>query len=131
MTRNPIVIDTCAFRDREFVRWLRDYRGRKILPTAAYTELLVYFVGQKHRTKEDVRRWLGATDVEIEPMSSIHAEKAAEHGIEGDDFHDHAMDYLIGAHAHTAPLVLITNNKKDFGFLGARVWTPEELMRRG
>ncbi len=130
MTRTPIILDTCALRDRDFVRWLRDYRGRKVLPTVAYAELLVFFIGTKGRTKEEVRRWLTATGIEIEPMTPFHAEKGAENGIAGGDFHDHAMDYLIGAHAHTPPLVMVTNNKKDFGFLGSRVWTPEELRKR-
>ena len=126
---DPIVIDTCALRDRDFMRWLRDYRGRKILPVVAYTELLVHFVGTKGKTKEQVRNWLRSAGVEIEACFPIHAERAAETGVNQDDFSENARDHLIAAHAHTPPLLLTTYNKKDFRFLGRRVKTPQELMR--
>lgn len=36
--RDPIVLDTCVFRDRDFIRRLKIYRGKKTLPPLACSE---------------------------------------------------------------------------------------------
>jgi predicted nucleic acid-binding protein len=46
------------------------------------------------------------------------------------DFKDNFRDYMIASHAYLPPRIVITNNKKDFSFLGKRVKTPTEFKKQ-
>ena len=62
----PLVLDTCALTDRGFWPWLRRYHGRKVLPSIAYTEISVFFVGSRNKTQEDVDSLLNSLGITIE-----------------------------------------------------------------
>ncbi len=123
----PLVIDTSALRDRGFRYWLGRYHGRKILPAVAYTEICVYFIGMKNKTQEQVDGMLYSMGLKIEWFRTNEARKAAELGISLSDFSNNARDYMIAAHAYTAPWVVVTYDS-DFDFLGTRAKTPQEIM---
>jgi len=125
--KDPIVLDTCVFDDRDFIRRLRGYRGKKVLPAVAFCELLVYLMGKRGRTLEQVKKYLKAADITVEPFRFGEAVKAAEIGIMTGDFKENARDIMIASHAAIAPWKLITFNKKDFSFLGDRVISPQEF----
>ena len=49
----PLILDTCALRDKAFRHWLITYHQRKVLPVVAYMELLVYFIGKKNKRQDE------------------------------------------------------------------------------
>jgi len=116
-------------RDTDLRYWLPKYHGRKILPAVAYTELSVYLIGVKKKTQEEVDRLLRSMGIEVEWFRHDEARKAAEIGVLCGNFKEKARDYMIGAHAYTAPRVVITNDVTHFAFLGDRVKTPLQIMR--
>ena len=126
----PLVIDTCAMRDKPFRHWLRSYHGRKIIPAVAYTELSVFLVGKKRKTQEKVDALLHSLGIEIEWYRHGEARKAVECAIQYGEFDRNFRDYMIASHAYTAPWIVVTYNTKDFEYLNRRVKTPVELMNR-
>ncbi len=66
--------------------------------------------------------------VEIEPLGQSQAQAAVETAVAAKDFKKSWRDHMIGGHAHTAPLKLVTHNVVDFAFLGNRVITPHQAM---
>lgn len=55
---------------------------------------------------------------------------AASYGAKGKDFKKNARDYFIGAHVYPPPRTLITDNIKDFWFIGDKwKYTPDEIMK--
>lgn len=125
---DPIVIDTNALEDRDFRYWLVSYRGRKILPMVCFVEFAV-FLRSRGRSLGKIKGLIRSFGAEIEPFSQKHAQVAVETAILAGDFRKNWRDYMIAAHAHTAPLKLITYNTKDFQFLGRRVLTPQQARK--
>lgn len=126
MTTPPLILDTNVFARKDFLSWLDSYHGEKKLPVVAYAEICVDYVNRTGNTSQ-VKNLLNRLN--IKRLESGIAEYGAICGSRGDDFNDKARDYLIGAHAHTAPLILVTSNVDDFWFLEDRVMTPDECMR--
>lgn len=126
---DPIVIDTNAMQDRGFRPWLYNYRGRKIFPLICFVELSV-FLRSRGRSIGAIKGLLKTLGVEIEPFHMKYAYIAIETGVAFHDFKKNWRDHMIGAHAHTAPLRLITYNQKDFQFLGDRVMSPQDAMQK-
>lgn len=124
----PIVIDTNAFRDRDFRYWLLTYRGEKILPMVAFVEF-AFFLQSRGKSYEQVMSLVGRFRVHIQPFGQVHAKRAIETSIAAGDFSKNWRDHMIAGHAHTAPMILITYNVDDFAFLGHRVMTPQQAMR--
>lgn len=124
----PLVLDTNSLQDRDFRFWLENYHGRKVIPAVAYTELCVYFIRRKNKTTEDVDILLRKMSVEVDWYRHGQAKKAAEMGARG-DFSSKARDFMIAAHAYTAPWILVTYNVDDFDYLERRVMTPKDVMR--
>lgn len=129
MTTPPLILDTNVFSRKDFLNWLDSYHGEKNLPVVAYAEICVDYVNRTGSTSQ-IRNLLNKLNINIERLESRIAEYGAICGSEGDDFNDNARDYLIGAHAHTPPLILVTSNVDDFWFLDDRVITPDECMNR-
>lgn len=125
----PLVLDTCAFRDRSFWPWLKSYHGRKVLPSIAYTEISVYFVGSRNKTQGEVDHWLKGLGITIDWYRHTEAMRAVEISISMGDFSRNWRDYMIASHAFYAPWIVVTNNVKDFACLGDRVWTPSDVQR--
>lgn len=113
---DPIVIDNSAFAKPDFRRWLNTYYGQKIMPSVSYAEALVHVVN-KGGTAEEFDELLRGLHVRVERTSRDHAALAAIAGSEHGDWRKTARDYLIGAHAESAPRVLVTENVKDFAHL--------------
>ncbi len=126
---DPLILDTNVFSRKDFLNWLDSYHGKKKLPAVAYAEICVNRINQEENV-EKLRCLLSRLNINVERLDSRIAEFGALWGSRGDDFSDNARDYLIGAHAHTAPMILVTDNKDHFWFLEDRVVTPDECMRR-
>ncbi len=84
----------------------------------------------KNGDTTDFRYLLRKLNINVEWLESGIAEIGARWGSRGNDFKDKARDYLIGAHAHTPPLIFVTSNTEDFWFLDDRTVTPDECMKR-
>ena len=64
----------------------------------------------------------------IEWFRKKEAIRTIEIALETGDFKRNARDYMIAAHASIPPWVVVTNNIKDFSFLGDRAKTPQQIM---
>ena len=126
----PLILDTNAISDAQFLNKIQKYHGRKILPAVAYAEVCVYFIGKKNKEQRYIDRLLRRIDIKVEPLDHHKAANAALCAIEGKDFKENARDYLIGAHAYPAPRTMVTYNKKDFWFLGDQVYSPDEILKK-
>ncbi len=124
----PLILDTNVFSRRDFLNWLDTYHDKKKLPAVAYAEICVDRINQDKVGQ--FKNLLDRLNINVERLDSKIAECGALWGSKGDDFSDNARDYLIGAHAHTPPLILVTSNVEDFWFLEDRVMTPDECMNR-
>lgn len=125
----PLVLDTCALTDRSFWPWLKKYHGRKVLPSIAYTEISVYFVGSRNKTQEQVDSMLNGLGITVEWYRHVDARRAVEISLSNGDFSRNWRDYMIASHAYIAPWIVVTKNVKDFEWLGNRVKTPGEAQR--
>lgn len=125
---DPLILDTNVFSRKDFLNWLDTYHDKKKLPAIAYAEICVDRINQDKIGQ--FKNLLNKLNINVERLDSRIAEHGAIWGSRGKDFSDKARDYLIGAHAHTPPLVLVTDNKDDFWFLEDRVLTPGECMRK-
>lgn len=122
----PLVLDTNAFRTKGFLHWLRTYHGPKLLPAVAYAELGLFI---RHRgTQEAYDGMLAEHGIDVEWLDRERARTSIELALVHGDWDRNSRDYLIGAHAASPPRLLVTNNLKDFTFLGDRVRTPAQLM---
>lgn len=121
------MLDANAITDEDFFRWLRSYRGDKILPGVAYVEAAVFVT--RRTTIEAFNGLLRATGIAVEFMGPREAQLAIELAREAKDFHEHARDYLIGVHALSPPRIMVTENLRHCQFL-ERVVTPLEIQRR-
>lgn len=125
----PLVIDTNALHDKDFVKFLPTYHGRKILPVIAYIEASIHLRAKK--TTEQILELLKVLGVKVEQMTTDQAHGAIEAAIEGRDFADNAHDYLIGSFATSPQHIVVTHNKKDFTFLpDKQVLSPLEVMKK-
>ena len=115
------------YRNKDFLYRLESFHGEKKLPVIAYVEICIYFIEKKKRNQNWVDRFLQRVGVEVEWLNKNFAKNIIQYAVAGKDFREKARDYLIGAHAYPPPRTLITYNKKDFTFLGNRVFTPEEI----
>ncbi len=126
MSGPPVVLDTCVFRDKHFLYKLAKYRGDKILPPVALSELTYHFLS-KGKEESEVHRLLRAAGIEQARMGPREATAAARFGSSQGEWSRKWRDYMIGAHAEEAPILLITHNIRDFTFIPRRVLAPPEF----
>jgi predicted nucleic acid-binding protein len=86
-----------------------------------------YHTLKRGRSVEDLERALGAAGVAVLPFDSGQASEAARGAIGRWDFAKKARDYAIGASAKLLEATMITENKRDFGWL-PDVKSPREVM---
>jgi len=127
---DPLILDTCAMYDKDLIFWLQKYHGWKILPAVAYMEFAYHMMIDKGKTPEQVLKVLRSAGIEIEPFTPDIAFRTvllAEGNIP--DFKVNVRDYMIAAHAFTAPRIVVTNNVDHFSCLGDRVMKVQQVMR--
>jgi predicted nucleic acid-binding protein len=124
----PVVIDTNAFYDRDFMRWLRTYRGEKEVPPVVYCELAVSTIRRTGDTSKLDAMLFGA-GIQVSEMLMIHAQYAASFAQADADWKVRWRDYMIASHAAIPPTYVVTENVKDFQCLGARAVRPAEFRR--
>ncbi len=123
----PIVIDTCSFRDKDFIKRLSSYHSRKVISTITYAEMQFYLLNEKGKTSNYFDNILRIGGIEIEDYSKRHGLTTAQFGMDMGDFSKLFRDYAIASHAYISPWIVVTNNKKDFIFLNERVMSPFEF----
>lgn len=129
MGNPPIVVDTCSFDNRDFVRWLASYHGRKIISVVSYAEIQAYFICKKNKDMSYFDKMLSEVNIEIEWFRKEEAMRTAILRCEiGGDIESNFRDLMIASHAYWPPWIVITYDK-DFSFLGDRVKTPEEFEK--
>ena len=94
----------------------------------AFVEFSVFLL-HRNKTQAEIEGLLRRFRVEIEWFKTDYGRHAASTGFQNKDFRKNWRDHMIAAHAHTAPLVLITHNTNDFAFLGNRVMNPADAMK--
>ena len=133
--RPPLLIDTCALKQTDFLQWLKGYSSAKIMPSVAYMEYCIFMVETKKRPIEYVGGVLRSIGVSVQPFDKSKAEYAAEFMTERTRRRCRECgkmdwnDCMIAAHAPIAPTVLVTENVKDFPYLGGRVMSPRDAMK--
>jgi hypothetical protein len=128
---DPLILDTCVFRDGSFLKKLEKYHGKKILPAVAYAEVCLYLIGKRHKKPAEVDYYINKLGIEVEWLTKTRAQYAALYGIKGEDFKDNNRDYLIGAHAYPPPRTMITYNKKDFWFIKRNfLYDSDEILKK-
>ena len=130
MSSPPIVIDTCSFRDRDFIRGLPSYHGRKVISSITYAEMQVFLIFQKKKEESYFDGILIDAGVEIQNYSKNHGLITANFGGNMGEFSNMFRDYAIASHAFLPPWIVVTNNKKDFEFLSDRVLSPSEFRNQ-
>ncbi|MCL2711971.1 MAG: hypothetical protein FWD37_01685 [Methanomassiliicoccaceae archaeon] len=131
----PLLMDTCAL-NKDFLKWLRTYNATKSISSVTYMEHLIYMVGTKKVSEDDVKQILRYAGISIQPFGSIQAEYASEFMIQRTAERCRTCnkidwnDCMVAAHAPIAPTVLVTENVKDFPYLDGRVVTPQDAMKR-
>lgn len=129
MSLEPLVIDTCSFRDAAFIASLRNYHGNKYISSITYAEMQVYLIGMKGKDPDFFDRLLRKSNIQIEWFRRDNALDSAFLGAQFGDFNKRARDYMIASHAYNPPWIVVTYNKKDFDFLTGRVFDPDEFKR--
>lgn len=130
MSSPPIVIDTCSFRDSNFVRKLATFHGRKVISTIAYSEMQVYLMYRKKKDSSYFDKILNNANIEIQDFSRENGLQTAIFGKDMGNFSKLFRDYAIASHAYLPPWIVVTNNKRDFEFMGERVMSPNEFMEK-
>ncbi|MHB1709630.1 MAG: PIN domain-containing protein [Thermoplasmataceae archaeon] len=128
MSTPPIVIDTCSFRDRNFIKTLGNYHGKKIISAITYSEMQIYLISKKKKEPSYFDRLLRGAGIEVEDYSKENGLQTALYGVDMGDFSRLFRDYSIASHAHIAPWIVVTYNVKDFSFLNDRVLTPQDFI---
>jgi predicted nucleic acid-binding protein len=123
----PIVIDTCSFRDKDFIKRLSSYHGRKIISTITYAEMQFFLLFVKGKDSTYFDKILSMGGIEIEAYSKGQGLTTAKFGMDMGDFSKSFRDYAIASHASIPPWIVVTSNKKDFEFLNGRVMSPSEF----
>ena len=124
-----MIIDTCAFRDGAFIEALKRYHGRKCISPVTYTEMQVYLMGKKDKPQDYFDNILRKSNIEIVILRKKEAIAAVEIAIGKGEYNRNSRDYMIAAHAFTAPWLVITYNKRDFDYPGERVYEPGEFKK--
>ncbi|MHB1493066.1 MAG: hypothetical protein ACYCR7_02760 [Thermoplasmataceae archaeon] len=89
----------------------------------------MYFIGHKHKEPSFFDNLLRKSKIEIEWFRAEEGLRTALTGIKLGSFAENFRDLTIGSHASIAPWIVVTNNIKDFDFLGDRVRLPDEFKR--
>lgn len=126
MANPPVVLDSCVFADKGFMRWLRTYRGAIEIPPVVYCELAVIAVQRRGDTAQ-LDGLLRGANINVSDMQMDHGRKAAQLAAADPNWKQKWRDYMIAAHAYFAPHYLVTANVRDFVCLGDRVKLPQDF----
>ncbi len=129
MNLEPLIIDTCVFRDSSFIQKLKNYHGRKCISPITYVEMQIFLIGKKKKEQFYFDDLLKRAKIEIMTLRKEEAVAATVIGIGNGEFNKNSRDYMIASHAYTAPWIVITYNKRDFIYLGERVLNPDEFKK--
>lgn len=121
-----LVLDTNTLSNSAFLLWIRDSGHEAWLPAVAFMEACHHTLKRK-RSIEDLQRALEAAGIRIVSFDSGQAAVAAQAAIGRWDFAQRARDYAIGSAAMPRGAIMVTENKRDFGWL-PDVKAPRELM---
>jgi len=139
MNKAPLVLDTCALSNWEFLRWLETYHEKKVISPLVYMEFSVYML-KKNKDHHKIKRLLDGAGIEIKAFNLEEAKTAADYMFEAGDRYkcNHCgklnwNDCLIAANAPLPPYVFVTENVKDYYSLldERRIKTPNEIMHPG
>lgn len=140
-TKPPIVLDTCVLGDKDFLRRLSSFHGRKIISSISYMEFC-YFLLSSGKDTDGFRDLLKALGITIEHFGIKNADKAVGVRLEygrtalvscpecGKQIKADWCDLMIASHALDPPWIVVTKNVKDFDYLKDRVMSPQEFMER-
>lgn len=135
-SRPPLFIDTCALSDKDFLKWLKEYRGEKSISSIVYMEYCTYLIG-RGITPDKLDSLLKRSGISV---SQFNREQARNASMIMDGLDERRCsvcnninwnDCMIAASAPCAPTVLVTKNVKDFEIFvewKGRLKTPKELM---
>ena len=139
MNKVPLVLDTCALSDWDFLRWLRSYHEKKVISPIVYMEFSLHML-KKGKEHHEIRKLLTGAGIEITSFDLENAQVAANYMLDaGDRFRCGCCgninwnDCLIAAHAPLPPYVFVTENVKDYHSLldEKRIRAPKEIMYPG
>ena len=131
MTLEPVVIDSCVFsQSTDFIYWLKGYHATKIISSITYAELQVYFIGKKKKDPTFFDSILKRSRIDVQWFRKGEALNTAYFGSASASFAENFRDFMIGSHASIAPWIVVTNNIRDFFFLGERVMLPNEFKNK-
>jgi len=134
LNNRPLLVDTCALTNKDFLKWLKGYHGTKRISSITYMEYAVFYCN-KGWELDKVNTVLNRAGIEVESFERKQAGYAAElMSGRTNEFRCDTCgklnwnDCMIAAHAPYAPTILVTENIGDFPSMGVRIMTPEEIM---
>ena len=135
-SKPPLFIDTCALDNKDFIKWLKDYRGTKSISPVVYMEYCTYLL-ENGCCLDQFDEILRRSSISIVQFNREQARNAAMMMSIPKDHRCpccHNLnwnDCMIAANTPYAPTILVTKNIKDFEqFIDwkGRLKTPTELM---
>lgn len=85
MTLPTLVLDANVLGEKLFLKWLRAYGGRAVVPPVAFAEAAVGFL-RAGKTTADLLALLGGTGIRVVRMDVHDASAGAEMGFEVGDW---------------------------------------------
>jgi|GEM_PF-573381 len=143
-----LILDTCALRDKDFLRWLGKYNGNKSIPSVVYMEQLRQFLNngvvrpmdQYQGDNVEINAFdelLNASKIKVLPFEKKHAVFAAnvmnvQPRVCKSCNKFNWVDVMVSAYIGNGQFV-VTNNIDDFPVYAGyedRILTPEEVKKR-
>ena len=73
LNNRPLLIDTCALTNKDFVKWLKRYHGAKRISSVTYMEYALFYCEWKGWELEKVNKVLNQAGIDIEPFERKQA----------------------------------------------------------
>lgn len=130
MRKDRLFLDSNVFYHKGFLAWLRRRTDVNVnVPIIAYME--IYLRSLRRSLVKELETVLLGIHASITPLEKTMGERAVGEAVKNPDlpFKHHARDLLIGAAALQQEAILVTQNKKRFGWMGMFVRSPDEIMR--
>lgn len=125
-----MIIDTNAFSNASFCKWLAKNGQNAIISSISYTELAYHYL-KKRKNMDYLDSFLHNLGIKVVSFTHEHAKIAAKLATKKWDFRENIRDYMIASLAVKENCPLITYNLSDFSFLPEnKLFAPEEFMKR-
>ena len=130
-----ITLDSNVFRTQPFINWLMSDQAphqQHLFPLIAYIEVLIWYemngLARSDLDDDLMRLKTKITSLNVDDVNDLLSNVRASPEF---PFKHHARDFLIGTLSKKNTSILITYNKRHFGWLSPKlVLSPEEYLKK-